>query len=162
MRTRSLLIATAALLLEMSGAATVASAQVRRVLPPVIRRGPIDRRQPPAAIFRQLERLSQMSPEDRETQLSRLPPQRRQLIERRLNRYMQLSPEQRQRLRERYEAFEKLPVDRQDALRDELQYLRSLRPVLRRQRLNSPELQQSFSPDEQRLLRESLGMPDLP
>ena len=52
-----------------------------------------------------------------------------------------------------------MPQDRQDAVRLELQSLRALPPRLRQRRLVSPGFQREYSPEEQRLLRESLGLP---
>jgi hypothetical protein len=107
-----------------------------------------------------VQRLLNMTPEQREKALARLPPERRAQIEQRLNRLAQLPPEQRAELQQRYQAFQSLPRDRQDAVRLELQSLRALPPRLRQRRLSSPGFQREYSPDEQRLLRESLGLPN--
>ena len=56
---------------------------------------------------------------------------------------------------QRYDAFQGLPRDRQAVVRSELQSLRKMPFPERRARLNSPEFQEKFSPEEQRLLRES-------
>lgn len=109
-----------------------------------------------------VQRLLNMTPEQREKALARLPPERRAQVEQRLNRLAQLPPEQREELQRRYQAFQSLPRDRQDAVRLELQSLRALPPRLRRQRLLSPGFQREYSPEEQRLLRESLGLPNVP
>jgi hypothetical protein len=113
-------------------------------------------RRPPALPGPALQRLSQMTPEQRQKALARLPPERRARIEEQLNKLEQLPPDQRARLVERYEVFQGLPRDRQAAVRSELQALRRLPTPQLRERLNSPEFQQNFSPEEQRLLRESL------
>lgn len=113
-------------------------------------------RRPPALPGPALRRLSEMTPEQRQKALSRLAPERRARIEEQLNRLDQLPPEQRARLIERYEVFQGLPPDRRVAVRAELQALRKLPTPELHQRLNSPEFQQNFSPEEQRLLRESL------
>ena len=109
-----------------------------------------------------IERLLSMTPEERERALSRLPPERRAQVEQRLNRLAQLPPEQREELQRRYQEFRSLPQDRQDAVRLELQSLRRLPPRLRQRRLNSPGFEREYSPAEQRLLRESLGLPGAP
>jgi hypothetical protein len=108
-----------------------------------------------------VQRLLNMTPEEREKALARLPPERRAQIEQRLNRLAQLPPEQRAELQQRYQAFQSLPRDRQDAVRLELQSLRALPPRLRQRRLASPGFQREYSPEEQRLLRESLGLPNV-
>jgi hypothetical protein len=107
-----------------------------------------------------VERFAQMSPEQREKALARLPPARRQQIEQRLQAYEKLSPQQKQRLQERLEAFQSLPPNRRVAVRQELQYLRSLPPAQRRARLRGPAIEQNFSPEEQQLLRGSFGQPN--
>jgi hypothetical protein len=111
---------------------------------------------PPALAGPALQRFANMTPEQREKALARLPPERRERIEEQLNRLGNLSPEQRAKLLQRYDEFQGLPRDRQAAVRSELQALRKLPTPQLRQRLNSPEFQQNFSPEEQRLLRESL------
>jgi len=113
-------------------------------------------RRPPALPGPALQRLSQMTPEQRQKALARLPPERRARIEEQLNRLEKLPPDQRARLLQRYDEFQGLPRDRQAAVRSELQALRKLPTPRLRERLNSPEFQQNFSPEEQRLLRESL------
>lgn len=105
----------------------------------------------------QLERFESMTPEQREKALSKLPPERRAQVEQRLNRLEQLTPQQRQQLQQRLQDFQKLSPERQRAVRDEIQNLRGMPPRLRLRRLNSPEFEQEFSPEEQRLLRQSFG-----
>jgi hypothetical protein len=111
---------------------------------------------------RDLERFARMSPQERQEQLAKLPPERRLQFERRLERYQNLPPEQREQLQKRYEAFQSLPPPRQLAVRGELLNLRGMSPPERRARLNSPEVRQYFSQEEQRLLRASMGQPDPP
>jgi hypothetical protein len=105
-----------------------------------------------------VERLLQMSPEDRERALSRLTPERRQQVEQRLDRLQQLSPDQRQRLQDVYPAFNSLRPARQQAVRQEIQELRQMRPALRRDRLNSDA--RDFSPEEIDILRQVTGIPE--
>jgi len=111
---------------------------------------------PPALPGPALQRLAQMTPQQRQKALSRLPPERRARIEEELDRLEKLPPDQRARLLQRYDEFQGLPRDRQAAVRSELQALRKLPTPQLRDRLNSPEFKQQFSPEEQRLLRESL------
>ena len=49
-----------------------------------------------------------MTPEEREKLLANLPPQRRENLEKRLNRLDQLPPEQKAELDRRFEEFQKL------------------------------------------------------
>lgn len=111
---------------------------------------------------RVIDNLQKMSPEDREKALSQLPAARRAAVERRLNRLEQLTPEQKEQLQLRYEQFQKLPAERRIAVRRELQSLRQMRPLDRRQRINSLEFTQEYSNEEQSLLREALGAPPRP
>lgn len=106
----------------------------------------------------QIERLRKMSPEEREKALASLAPERRLQIEQRLdnldNRLGRLNDQQRQEFDQRVETFENLRPVRQQAVRMELQYLRSLRPVDRRAELMSDDFAQKFSLEEQKLIRE--------
>ena len=132
--------------LLLAGAALPAFAQSKKaaVLP-----------RPPALPTPVLQRLAQMTPEQRQKALARLAPERRARLEQQLNKLDQLPPDQKASVLERYDAFQGLPRDRQGAVRAELQALRKLPVKQRRARLNSSEFEQNFSPEEQRLLRES-------
>ena len=105
-----------------------------------------------------VERFLQMSPEDRERALSQLTPERRQQVEERLRRLQQLSPEQAQRLQDVYPAFESLRPAWRLAVRAEIQALRQLRPIERKDRLNSDA--GNFSPEELSILRQVTGIPE--
>jgi len=105
-----------------------------------------------------VERFLQMSPEDRERALSQLTPERREQVEQQLNRLQQLSPEQMQRLQDLYPAFVSLRPARRLAVRAEIQELRKMRPVERKDRLNSDA--GNFSPDELSILRQVSGIPE--
>jgi len=111
---------------------------------------------------RELERFEKMPVEQRQQELSKLPAERRQQIERRLAHLAKLSPDQRTALNKRWEQFQHLPLDRQDAVRTELQHLRTLPEAERKARLNSPELKKQFSGHELNLLREASGEPEMP
>ena len=134
----------AALLLVGAGGPALAQAKKAAVLP-----------RPPALPTPVLRRLSQMTPEQRQKALARLPPERRERVEQQLSRLDALPPDQRASVIQRYDEFQALPRDRQATVRAELQALRRMPLLQRRARLNSPEFQQTFSPEEQRLLRES-------
>ena len=57
----------------------------------------------------QVNRLMKMSPEEREKVLANLPPQRRENLEKRLNRLDQLPADQKAELDRRFQEFQKLP-----------------------------------------------------
>jgi len=94
-----------------------------------------------------------MTPEQREKALENLAPERRQQIQKQLERLDQLSPEQRQELDRRFETLQRFPPARQRAVRQELQDLRKMPLAERRARLHSGEFSQQFSPEEQDLIR---------
>jgi len=94
-----------------------------------------------------------MTPEQREKALAKLPPDRRQQVEKQLDRLDQLTPEQRQELNRRFETLQTFPPGRQRAVRQELQDLRRMSLADRRARLHSAEFNEQFSPEEQDLIR---------
>jgi len=112
----------------------------------------------------QLQRLMQMTPEQREKALSRLSPEQRQQVEQRLNQFQRqfnrLPPEQQAALQQRYAAFSKLPQERRTAIRMELLQLRNMTPAQRAERLNSDEARQMYSPEELGILRGVAGVPE--
>ena len=105
-----------------------------------------------------VERFLQMSPEDRERALSQLTPERRQQVEERLNRLQQLPPDQLERLQGLYPAFINLRPLRRQAVRTEIQELRKLKPVERKDRLNADA--REFSAEEMDILRRVTGIPE--
>jgi hypothetical protein len=107
----------------------------------------------------QLQRFQQMSPQERERALSKLPPERRARIEQQLERYEKLTPAQKEFVNQRLAMLQSLPPRRQAAVRQELQRLRGLPPGQRRAALNSEDERDRFSPDEMKLIRGSFGQP---
>jgi hypothetical protein len=119
-----------------------------------------------------IDRWNQMSPEERERELAKLPPERARLIRERIRRFNQLPPEEKRQLRERYQRFQQLPpdkqqivrqrmrefrelpLDRRPAIRRELDQIRALPESERRARLNSEEFRSRFSPQEQQIIRD--------
>ncbi len=130
--------------------------------------------------FRMLDRLNRMTPEQRERFLGSLTPERRNRIERQLERYRQLSPEERERLRNRYQRFRQLPPERQDevrrlfrrfsdvpparrpGIRREFMRLRGMSDSTRRSRIESEEFRRRYSLEERRLIEDLAGslLPD--
>lgn len=131
----------------------VAKPNFKQGLPPGSQ--PIPRPKTPAQIpDAQINRLMNMTPEEREKFLSNLPPQRREALEQRLAKLDQMPPDQKAELNRRFQELQKLSPVRRQAVRDELQTLRGLRPVERRARVNSPEFREQYSPEEIRLMRD--------
>jgi hypothetical protein len=159
------LLTTAVLMVTLSGSVSTASAQAKDniVQQKQLRQQRLKQQRqqqqkmvplPAPAV----ERFLQMSPEDRERALSQLTPERRQQVEQQLNRLQQLSPEQMQRLQDLYPAFVSLRPARRLAVRAEIQELRQLRPVERKDRLNNDA--GNFSLEEMNILRQVTGIPD--
>jgi len=119
-----------------------------------------------------IDRWNRMSPEERERQLAKLPPERARLIRERLRQYNQLPPEEKEALRENYERFSQLPPEKQEvvrrrmrefrelpqarrlAIRHEIEALRALPESERRARMNSEAFRTQFSPPEQQIIRD--------
>ena len=124
-----------------------------------------------------IERLNRMTPEQRERALGPLPADRREKVERRLERFNSLSPEEKQRLREEYQAFQSLPPEKQDAIRRsfrqfndlpddrrrpvrrELMYLRRLNEDERTARFESEAFRSRFNETERQLLQDLADSP---
>jgi hypothetical protein len=132
---------------------------------------------PPPRRSAELDRLEQMSPEERQKALDRLPPERRQRVEEGLERYRAMNPENRERLRN----FERMPEEQRDAIRQsfrrmqdlplgrramvrrELQQLRGMSDAERETRMQSESFRRRFDANEQGLIRDTVAnMPPEP
>jgi hypothetical protein len=103
----------------------------------------------------QLQRLLNMSPENREKNLSKLAPAQRTRIQNQLDNLDKMPPGQRAVTLDMLRRLENLPPARQQAVNQEMQRIQKLPTVEERSAvIHSPEFQQSFSPEEQELLRE--------
>ncbi len=102
----------------------------------------------------QLEKLLNMSPEERQKTLSKLPPAQRQRVRTRLDTLDRMSPEQRERNLERARQLEELPPARRQAVTKQIQSMNGLSIADQRLILHSPEFSQNFSPQEQEIIRE--------
>jgi Protein of unknown function (DUF3106) len=118
-----------------------------------------------------LDRLEQMSPQERQRVLDRLPPERRRRLEERLEAYDRLPPEERERLRRQYERFNSLtpeqqraarflfrrfaalPPERKQVLRQEAHRLSQMTFAQRQRRMASPEFQDRYPVEERQILR---------
>ncbi len=119
---------------------------------------------------KQIDRLRNMSPEEREKVLSRVPAERRQNIERRLGELQKLPPATVDRIRTRQELlnsfppprqnqikksvqqFLNLPEERRDALNRELQKMAPLPDDERRAYMNTEEFRNRFTASEQQMM----------
>jgi hypothetical protein len=147
--------------LVVCGAISPLSAQKTKKAPPPPKPPAHAATKPPAGANRpqpnpakELDQFSKMSPEEREKSLSQLPPQRRAAFEQRLERYQRMTPEQQEHFKQQLEMMQKLPRDRQNVVRDEIQRLQALPGPERRRALNSDQFNQSYSADEQKLIRD--------
>ncbi len=115
----------------------------------------------------QVDRLSAMSPQDRDRALAQLPPARRREMERRLEQYRNMTPEERKRIvdqaaaltpaqrramRDGVERMNRLPEERRPLVRQEVARLRRMTPEERKERLASAQVKEKFKGDEQKLL----------
>lgn len=119
-----------------------------------------------------LDRWNQMSPEERQRELKKLPPERQKQIQERVDEFNHLPQEEQQRLRERYARFSQLSPERQDIVRrqirrfneldaerrrivgQELTHLRGVPEADRRARINSEDFRTRFSLSEQQLIED--------
>lgn len=102
----------------------------------------------------QLEKLLNMSPEDRQKTLSKLPPQQQKQLQTRLDNLDRQSPAQRQQSLDRLRQLEKLPPARQRLVTGQIQSMNKLSFADQREILNSPQFAKQFSPEEQQIVRE--------
>jgi hypothetical protein len=119
-----------------------------------------------------IERWNRMSPEQRERELAKLPPERARQIRERIRRYNQLPPREKAAVDEGYRKFAQLPPDKQEIVRQSMREFRQLpmdrRPLVRREigrlrllpeaqreaGMNSEEFQSRFSPRERQIIRD--------
>ncbi|MBK5293145.1 MAG: DUF3106 domain-containing protein [Acidobacteriia bacterium] len=118
----------------------------------------------------QLDRIRNMTPQERKRMLNRLPPDKQRVFEERLDRFQHLTPQEQEKLTSQYEQFQQLPPEKKDAmrrvfrrfnqqpeerrviLREEMQSLRVLNEEDRRARMNSDEFRNKYNASEQQLL----------
>jgi hypothetical protein len=117
-----------------------------------------------------LDRLSRMTPEQREKWLSSLPPARRQRIEQSLREFQKMPPAQQNRLRSQQELLNSLPQQRQNQVRrsvqqfvnmpeerkavvkQEMQRMAPMSDEERRAHMNSEEFRNRYSANEQQMM----------
>lgn len=119
-----------------------------------------------------IEEFETMSPEQRQKALNRLPPEQRQKLQERLDRFNQLPPERQQALKNLYNRLHELPPERQNAVRQsinkfaliaperqqairgELTNMANMSPEERRTYVSAPEFRQKFNKKEQEIVRD--------
>src|SRR5260370_8522497 len=116
-----------------------------------------------------IETFRNMSPEQRQKALAKLPPDRQKAIQERLAQYDKMTPEQRKALHQSLQNWNNLPPERQAAVRrlynrvpperrqaisQEFQTLRSMPEAARRARLNSDEFRSKYSVQERQTLQD--------
>jgi len=117
-----------------------------------------------------IQRLSNMSPQQREKVLANLPPQRRQQILRKLDEVQKISPgsmgkvqpwlerlrtlppEKQRDVRQSLQQLNALPLERKIQVRREMAALAPLPPEERQSRLNSENMRSRYSPQEQQIM----------
>jgi hypothetical protein len=103
----------------------------------------------------QLQKMLDMSPEDRQKTLAKLPPEQRKNVENRLNALDKMTPEKRAQQLDQTRRLESLPPARRKAVTDEMKTISDLpQGAARRAIIQSPEFQKAFSPEEQQLIRD--------
>ncbi len=108
-------------------------------------------RQAPAE---ELRRFLNMSPEEREKNISKLTPAQQQRMRNQLGRLDNMPPEQRERRLTELGKLEKLNPERRQAVTQQMQSIATLPVPQRRAYLHSQEFNRNFSPDEQEIIRE--------
>lgn len=118
-----------------------------------------------------VQRLAQMTPEQRERVLEQLPPERAEQMRKQLEKFDRLPPAAKERLAQAAQAINSLPQSKQRLInqsirgmnslppdrkngpvRKELLSLLEMSPEDRAARLNSADFKKSYSPDEQKIL----------
>lgn len=119
-----------------------------------------------------IQEFERLSPEQQQKALNRLPPEQRQRLQERLQRFNQLPPERQRALTNLYNRLHQLPPERQDAvrnsinnfskqtperqqaIREELRSEAGMSPEQRQAQFSSPEFRKRFSRKEQEIVRD--------
>ena len=135
---------------------------------------------PPPPPHVMIDRLSQMTPEQRQKMLDRLPPDRRERVEEHLKQWEGLSPETREALRRQYSDFQQMSPEKRDAIRSlfkrfsempeerrrelhrELGQLRNMPADRRAERLSSDQFKSEYNEQEREMLEGLAALPPPP
>ena len=126
-----------------------------------------------------VERFSRLTPSERDEALGKLPPERRKMMERRLEAWANTSPEERRRLEGSYARFQEMTPEKQQEVRQlfrrfsetfeperrhqahkAIRLLRKADAEERKRILGSGPLQKNFNEDERKLIEQMAN--DLP
>ena len=111
--------------------------------------------------FRRLPRERQQEYEQRLQRFNSLPPDRQKQVLRRMETWEHLTPQQKQDFSGIRSNFNSLPPDRRRAVRNAIDTLRAMPPDARQRELNSGRFSQ-FSPQEQQILHGAARLPLAP
>jgi len=118
-----------------------------------------------------IEEFETMSTAEQRKALSGLPPEQRQRLQERLQRFNQLPPERQQALKSLYNRLHQLPPERQNAvrqsinklsqqsperqqaMRQELRSMANMSPQERQAHVSAPEFRAKFNNQEQEIVR---------
>jgi hypothetical protein len=126
------------------------------------------------------DKFRNLSPEERKAALRNLPPERREMMERRLDQWERMSPEERQRLQGSYARFQEMPPEQQQNVRKLFRtfsetFTEDRRPqahgMIRRLKKSTPEerkriveskrFRENFNEDERKLIEQMVDeLPD--
>lgn len=171
---RPLSILAVAVLLACTASADPQPA-LKRKGPGFMKKGPAAG-PPPDAV----ERFSRLTPSERREALGKLPKERRQMMERRLEQWDKTPPEERRRLAGSYARFQEMTPEKQQEVRQlfrrfsdtfpperrpeaqaAIRRLRKAEPEERKRMLNSRRIQDSFNEDERKLIEQmATDLPD--
>lgn len=103
--------------------------------------------------FRRLPPERQERLRERLRNFNSLPPEQRERILQRMENWEHLTPQQQQRAKDLFTRFRQLPDDRRRMVHIAARDLREMDPAQRERVFNSDRFRNSFSPEEQELLR---------
>jgi len=111
--------------------------------------------------FRRLPRDRQQKFEQRLQHFDSMPPDRQQQVLRRMETWEHLTSQQKQQFRSLDSQFKGLPPDRQQAVRNAIQTLRAMPPEARQREIQAGRFSQ-FSPQERQVLNDAAQLPLAP
>jgi len=111
--------------------------------------------------FRRLPRERQQEYEQRLQRFNSMPADRQQQVLRRMETWEHLTPQQKQEFRGVGSQFNSLPPDRRQAVRNAIESLRAMPPDARQREIQSGRFSQ-FSPQERQILNGASRLPLAP
>ncbi|HEU0122296.1 MAG TPA: DUF3106 domain-containing protein [Bryobacteraceae bacterium] len=160
-------------------AAFLASAAFADPPPPAKRKGPggfMKKGAPPSPPGGAADRFLQLSPAQQKEAIHQLPPERREVLERRLEQWRNTPAEERRRLEGSYAKFQEMPPEKQEEVRQlfrrvresfsadraaaahaAIRRLRRAEPGERKKLLETGRFQKEFNEEERKLLDQIAG-----